>query len=570
MMKRFTIPLIALLTACGGGLRQFPNQEPMWQDDDQRPFSPMPEEYYSPFAWDGANQMAFRPMSRFFAVDPAGRAANVNAFDEVPNSSWWTNRIGMRPMSVEEVVQAACDEDPIDPNEGPWMIVSAKPNGANPGFIVEDTRGRKYLLKFDGDIQPQRATAADVSGSIYYHAAGYNVPCNRMIFFNEDILEIEEGTTYDNDDGDEVPLTMEKIQEALVVAYTLPDGRIRGSSSLFIDGRPIGPWTYEGTNSDDPNDIIDHMDRRELRGGHVIAAWFNHFDAREQNTMAAWMTTDEESGAGYVRHYYIDFGDCYGSEWPWDGLSRRLGHSSYLDIPDVAADFLTFGLLQRPWQRNEWGPGGRIFGYFDVDTFAPEEWDPGYPNPAFVRRTEADSAWMARIIAQFRDPYIEAIADEAQLSRPVLRNELVRVLEGRRNKILLRYFQTLSPLTHPRLEPTDAGAKVCMSDLAVFAEVADRPGTIYRSRTWALDGEDLEPAAPAPISFGATPDSVCVEVPDVGGTQSDPHYLIIDLLAQRGELDERSAPVRLHLYQVGSTEYNVVGLERPEDRDPPG
>ncbi|HMI93623.1 MAG TPA: hypothetical protein VK509_19755, partial [Polyangiales bacterium] len=82
-----------LLFSCGGSER-FPLSEPLWRDPDQHPFAPAPEEYVSPFAWDGADQMVFRPISRFFAVDPAGRAVNVNALDEVPDSSWFENRIG--------------------------------------------------------------------------------------------------------------------------------------------------------------------------------------------------------------------------------------------------------------------------------------------------------------------------------------------------------------------------------------------------------------------------------------------------------------------------------------------
>src|SRR5687768_6606574 len=31
-----------------------------------------------------------------------GRALNVNTLDEVPDSSWFTNRIGQRPMSIDE------------------------------------------------------------------------------------------------------------------------------------------------------------------------------------------------------------------------------------------------------------------------------------------------------------------------------------------------------------------------------------------------------------------------------------------------------------------------------------
>ena len=42
----------------------------------------------------GALRVVVSPISRFWAVDPAGLAANVNALDEVPDSSWFQNRLG--------------------------------------------------------------------------------------------------------------------------------------------------------------------------------------------------------------------------------------------------------------------------------------------------------------------------------------------------------------------------------------------------------------------------------------------------------------------------------------------
>ena len=66
-----------------------------------------PEPYESSFSWDAADNSIFRPMSKFFQVDSYGEAENVNAFDEVPDSSWFTNRIGARRLSRDEVARVA-------------------------------------------------------------------------------------------------------------------------------------------------------------------------------------------------------------------------------------------------------------------------------------------------------------------------------------------------------------------------------------------------------------------------------------------------------------------------------
>ncbi len=537
----------------------------MAEDPDKKPFSPEPEEYFSPFGWDAADQTIFRPVSRFFAVDPAGRAVNVNALDEVPDSSWFTNRID-QVSDTETFVKAACGDGPmLDPEKGPWKVTSAKLNGANPGFVVEAPDETSYLLKFDGTEQPERATSADVIGSVLYHNAGFFAPCNRVQFFDPDILLIEDGMTYENQAGEEEPLTKAVVDEALKKALHLDDGRVRGSSSRFVDGKPIGPWKYQGTRDDDPNDVVPHEDRRELRGGYVLASWLNHFDTREQNTMNAWMSDGESDERGHVRHYYIDFGDCFGSEWAFEGITRRLGHSHYLDFRHIMADWLTFGAIDRVWHDPQWGPAGRIFQYYNVAYFDPEEWKPGYPNPAFSRMQEADAAWMARIIAKMSEEDILAAAELAQFRSRTLKKELGRVLLGRRQRLLARWFRNLSPLSDPAVTN---GRQLCVTDLAVQADVADATNSDYLVSAWG-GYSDLSQLETSDRRYATERDGkFCFDLPTVeGASQQRPAYLVYEVLAQRGERDDWSNPLRVHLYQTGPEDYILVGVERPDHRD---
>ena len=564
--------LSALVGGCGAGLRMFPLRAPMQVDADMRPFSPMPERYKSPFVWDAVDQTIFYPTSRFFAVDPGGEAVNVNAFDEVPDSSWFTNRIGVRPMSLEEYVRAACDEPPLDP-AGPWTVTAAKPNGYNPGFFIEDAHGRKFMVKFDGLTTGERATSADAIGSVFFWAVGYHAPCQDIVFFDKSILRIREGATAENADGEDVPLTMAYIEKALAKGLRTPDGRYRASSSQFLDGVPLGPWTYAGTRDDDPNDVVPHEDRREVRGAGILASWIGHFDTREQNTMATWIAV--RGDAGYVRHYYMDFGSAFGSLWDWDGISRRLGHAYYLDIPYLVEDFLTLGLIRRPWESVELGPTGRTLGYFDVRHFEPDAWRPGYPNPAFGRQTERDAAWMARLIAELRDPYVAAAVDRGEWADRRGRDLLLRILLGRRDKLLRRWFRQLSPLTRPHLEPTldGGGTRLCRRDLALYAGLVPRAHRPYRKRAWVVQPPSA--SEPTPVDLGAmsarAPDNVCVELPRVpGATRAAAAYLVVDVTGLDGPTDEDARPARVHLYQIGPNEYRIVGLERPDDDDPWG
>ena len=103
------------------------------------------------------------------------------------------------------------------------------------------------------------------------------------------------------------------LDVALASLIARPDGSYRGIASLFLSGVPVGPFAYSGTRDDDPNDIIPHELRREIRGFQVLASWFNHVDVKEANTFDAYVT---EGNRGFVRHHFIDFGSTMGKLEP--------------------------------------------------------------------------------------------------------------------------------------------------------------------------------------------------------------------------------------------------------------
>lgn len=537
-MRASILLLAVLLSACAGAqIRPFPATEPLREDPDMVPFAPRPEAHWSPMYWDAGDQQLFRPLARFFAVDPAGPAVNVNALDEVPDSSWFQNRIGAGDFDVAAMRAGACGADRLVA-EGRWRVISAKPNGANPGFMIEAGDGVRYLLKFDGTEQPERATAADVVGSRLYHAAGYHSPCNTIVFFDRSILAIDPAARAENEVGEKVPLSSALVDKVLAAAVVLPDGRLRASASRLLEGIPLGPFTYQGVRADDRNDVIPHEDRRELRGGKLLAAWINHFDTREQNTFDTWIETD---GVGFVRHHMLDFGDSFGSLWEWDGISRRLGHSGYLDPGHVAADFLTLGLVERPWETARINEVAPIFGYFGVEGFDPGAWMPGYPNPAFSRMQEEDGAWMARILAHFTDPLVEAAVEEAHFGKEATRDELVRILVGRRDLLLGRWLMVRSPLAHFSVD----GAGLCFRDLAAETGLLEPAGHLARVRR--LD----EPLRTVGV------DGLCLALDPADGA-----YQVVELVALDASGAPATPPARVHLRVVEGA-FRLVGVERP-------
>ena len=57
-------------------------------------------------------------------------------------------------------------------------------------------------------------------------------------------------------------------------------GRYRAVASLYLKGENVGEFRYHGTRSDDPNDIVLHEHRRDLRGsrGRSGESWIRHED----------------------------------------------------------------------------------------------------------------------------------------------------------------------------------------------------------------------------------------------------------------------------------------------------
>ena len=96
------------------------------------------------------------------------RAMNINTADEVPDSSWFTNRLGHRPLSLEELTRGPNRVDRLSV-EG-WPIVEGKGQGRTPGWRVADPDGQLYQIEFDEERFPERISGAEVIGTLFYHA----------------------------------------------------------------------------------------------------------------------------------------------------------------------------------------------------------------------------------------------------------------------------------------------------------------------------------------------------------------------------------------------------------------
>jgi hypothetical protein len=570
-----TLLVLAALgsSACGPDLRRYPLAPPLWEDPDRNHVPKRPSEFFSGQIADAVDQSGFRPLSRLFWFPLSSEARNVNAVDEVPNSSWFTNRIGLFPMTPAQAAKGACKGPGLAAEKGAWIITGAKPDGANPGFIVKVKSGT-YLLKFDGDKLPQKTSSADVIGSKIFHAAGFNAPCNEIIYFKKSILKIGKNATAKSSTGKKTKLAWKAIHKVLRKAFRLKNGLLRAAASKFVPGKPLGPFRYESTRGDDPNDVIPHEHRRELRASRLLGAWLNHWDSREQNSLDVWAT---QGGRSFVKHYFIDFGDCLGARWDNEAFTRRIGHSYYFDLGHIVGDFLSLGMIRRPWDRKVLNPVSAPFGYFGAKHFVASKWKAGYANPAHDNMTFRDALWMVRIISRFTDAHLSAIVASAKLRDPRSARYLLDTLIARRNTIVREYLTRYAPLDRFRLvrrKPGSLEQSLCFEDLAVRHRLAAHTKVLYKFRFYVGRRQDKllgwlqfrpDPDHPArscvvlPVSTRRPADSA----PKNARDNHPKRYGVLKIFIHQRAAVKPTSSMWLHLYDLGPKRgFRLVGVDR--------
>ena len=393
------------------------------------------------------------------------RAININTADEVPDSSWFTNRLGHRLMSLEELTRGPNRVDRISVDG--WPIVEGKGEGRTPGWRVADPDGQTYQIEFDEAGFAERVSGAEVIGTLFYHAIGYHVVENYLVEIDPARIMLAPGVTIEVQ-GRVRSFTRVDVEEVLNRAARLPNGNYRAIASRFAEGDPLGPFRYHGTRSDDPNDIVSHEHRRELRGNRVFASWLNHVDSRGVNSLDMLVGP---AGGRHVRHYLFDFGSIIGGG-PGVAGQPRAGNEYILDWGKGFKTLASLGFYRRPWLRVRYPDTPQSVGRFEAASFDPLEWRPEYPNPAFRNLRLDDAYWAARIVSRFSDDAIRAVVAEARYSDPRATQYVADTLIARRDAVARHWLNELNPIHDPRL---DSQGRLTFDNAAVTAEVATAP-----------------------------------------------------------------------------------------------
>lgn len=429
---------LCLASAARSQAPKFYPDDPVWKEPAPRAVGDVKprklSDYYDFFLHSFAHPGEHQPKRETIA------AKNTNTLAEVPDSPWYTNRHGRHPMTAEQLARGPNTGDPPS-MAGPWRVTKAKTEGVTPGLEIDDARGVHYWLKFDPADNPEMSTAADVIGSVFFHALGYNVPENYIVHFDRNQLVVTPNSVFKDRLGRKRTMSERDVEELLLDVPRGRDHRYRAVASARIAGQSLGEFQFFGTRKDDPNDTVPHEHRRELRGYFVFCAWLDHEDSRAINTYDSLV---EENGIRFVKHYLMDFGSLLGSGSTKPN-SPRSGNE-YLFAPKPALiQFVTLGLYVPRWAFADY-PNIPSVGRFEYSIFEPETFKPDYPNPAFANRLPDDTFWAAKQVMMFTDGQIRAMVRKGEYSDPQAEGWVVQCLAARRDKIGRTYFAKLLPL----------------------------------------------------------------------------------------------------------------------------
>jgi hypothetical protein len=461
-----------------------------WLEDDRRP-EPAPAFREPEVIASGIEANLSRPFSRLlnpsrwirgigtlFGGDHVAAAADINALDEVYDSTWFTNRIGLYPLTAAELYAGPGGDGPS--RAGRWTIVGAKTGGVSAGFLIEDASGDRFLIKFDPPEFPEVTTrAAAVSNRILY-AIGFNVPQDHAVAFTRDQLVVGDGVEMSGLYGVRISLTEARLDSVLASTSAFQAGCFHALASRYLTGDIVGPFDYAGRRGDDANDRIDHEDRRSLRALRLFAAWIEHTDTKMQNSLDVYVGAPD---AGYVTHYLIDLASTLGAQA--GTYNKRFGYEYVFDPPVILRRTVALGFDMPDWPYLERPPGLTEVGYFHAVPWDPRHWKPQLPNSAFANLTDRDGYWAAKIVSAFDDAALRAVVAAGHYRDPAAADYVTRILAERRDKLVRIWFDRVPPVDFFRVH----GDAVVFADLGVERGVYPAAATRYRVRCAAVDAE---------------------------------------------------------------------------------
>ena len=528
---------------------RFANAPPVHAVNDRVDTPAEPERHVSLRHFDFYDAAFAQPIVRALELPRDRRAIGVNAIDEVPDSTWFTNRIGIRDLTPGEIERGPLTIDSPE-RHLPWTVHSTKPSaGAASGVMITDARGIRFMLKFDEPAWPELLTATDVVSNRLIWACGFNVAEDQIVEFTPaDLVVAPDATVPDPLGETKHKLTRAELDRQLAALPRAADGRLRAMATRWLAGKSLGGPRDHGTRDGDPNDVIPHELRRDLRGERAIFAWLDHDDTRRDNFLDMWVADPADPHHHHVRHYQIDFDKTLGA-MPTTTRDPRVGHRRSLDLPDMLASLAMLGLRPHPWGTDTAPPYRGVAARFGAWDFDPGGWRSDLQYLPLQLADRFDAFWGAKLVGRFTRDQIRAAVSAGRYSDPRAVDYVTDTLVARQRALTRYWYARVNPLDRFAAIEDAAGVAVCFDDLAIGAAHASAAETSYLITRHDRAGRPIAPA----VRVAATAARTCTPGAPLAG------YTIFELVTDRPGV---AGATYVHVARDPAGAPRVIGLWR--------
>ena len=192
-----------------------------------------------------------RPLFDFVHPLDFPTGGDVNAMDEVAASTWY-DPTGTARWDV--LAKAA-------PPTFPLVVLDEDPATDEDALVVRDARGARYEIVGDPAGHPGLRTGADIVAGHLLRGLGLRTPMAWVVVVPVSAVVAE---------GD--PATS-RLRAWSTGKASVSPGLFRVSATVWPSGIDMGVINDYSVRGDDPNDKIDHHDRRTLRAMKVFGHW---------------------------------------------------------------------------------------------------------------------------------------------------------------------------------------------------------------------------------------------------------------------------------------------------------